>query len=353
MLLQHRKQMLKKISNMRFKFRVLIWGSYISFGAARFMTRMYEFRFFNPDALKQRKAKGKKKALKVNIKLFRGRLNFIKKQCFGYMKFIKHSIINNSQKPYEISIKVRTNVVSDILFIIVGYAWFYEKLHINPKFVFPDEYNFFKNSRLRHSKKVKSKCINTIKLSTLIPFSKGEIPSQYGYKIISRLTIKEKIQRQTDEWINSDLRGDWLGVHYRGTDLAKTGRKYRLIKIETYIAYLKEVLDDRYSIFACSDQVQFIEQIHSAFPGRVYSRDIARSNDETPLHRRSKYAGHQQKQDAFIDLLILSKASLVYTSGSYFIDAVRFLNPSIKIISLDGRKVCYKHIPNYLPCSKL
>ena len=339
--------MLKKISNMRFKFRVLIWGSYMFFFATLFRKRIREFKFFRPAVLKRRQQKKKKKIQK--IKLIGGRLNFIKKRCLGYMEFIKHCVSNSSQKPHNPPLRIQTNVVSNILFIIVGYAWLCEKLNINPKFVASDENNFFKNSMFMYSKKTREGLSN----GWLINFSRSKIPSQYGHKIISRLTIKEKTQRQADKWTDSNLQGDWLGVHYRGTDLARTGRKYRFIKIETYIAYLKETLDAHHNIFACSDQVQFIEQIHSAFPGRVYSRDITRSNDKTPLHKDSKYAGSQQKQDAFIDLLILSKASLVYTTGSYFVDAARFLNPSIKIISLDGRKVCYKNIPNYLPCPKL
>ena len=317
------------------------------FFGIHFMVRMYKFKFLSPDALKQRQSKGKKEML--NIKSTRIFLDFIKPAFPKYIKFIRYYGNNRNQTPSRIPLRVRTDVTSNILFMIVGYTWLYEKLHINPKFVFPDEYDFFKNSRLIRSKKP----IKSFPKKPLVNFTKSKIPSQYGHKIISRLTIKEKIQRQADEWTNSNLRGDWLGVHYRGTDINKIRRKYRFIKIETYIAYLKEALDDRYSIFACSDQVQFIEQIHSAFPGRVYSRDITRSNDKTPLHKDSKYAGSQQKQDAFIDLLVLSKASLIYTTGSYFVDVVRFLNPSIKIISLDGRKVCYKHIPNYLPRPKL
>ena len=36
-------------------------------------------------------------------------------------------------------------------------------------------------------------------------------------------------------------------------------------------------------------------------------------------------------------MLILAKANFVYTTGSGLVDATRFLNPSIKIASLDGR----------------
>ena len=35
--------------------------------------------------------------------------------------------------------------------------------------------------------------------------------------------------------------------------------------------------------------------------------------------------GHQQRQDALIDMLILAKCEMIYTVGSFFIDTVMFL----------------------------
>ena len=118
-------------------------------------------------------------------------------------------------------------------------------------------------------------------------YARATIPSEYGYKIISKLKVKKELQQQADAWTNNNLRGDWLAVHYRGTD-TRIKDVYRVIEIENYIAYLKEVLDDHSNIFACSDQSQFIDQIHAAFPDRIFSRDIQRSDDKTPLHKKPK-----------------------------------------------------------------
>ena len=38
-------------------------------------------------------------------------------------------------------------------------------------------------------------------------------------------------------------------------------------------------------------------------------------------------------------MLILAKAELIYTTGSSFVDAVRYFNPQIKIVSVDGRRI--------------
>ena len=335
--------MLKKISNLRVKFQILIRVGYMFCISSLFIFRMNKFRFLQ----ERKKGEGQ-------YEFFIILSRFIKENLIRSLKLYKYCIYIINQEALFF-VKLKANSISSVLHQIIGCAWLCEKLHIDFKFAFSDKSIFFENSVLMHSKdinyKQKPKKARLKAAIFFINFVRSKISSQYGHKIISQLTIKRELQRQADEWTDNNLRGDWLGVHYRGTDLV-TGSKYRLIEIETYIAYLKEVLDDRYSIFACSDQAQFIEQLHSAFPGRVYSRDITRSNNTTPLHKDSKYAGSQQKRDAFIDLLILSKASLIYTPGSYFVDAVRFLNPSIKIISLDGRKVCYKHIPNYLSAPK-
>ena len=175
-------------------------------------------------------------------------------------------------------------------------------------------------------------------------------PAEYGHKIISRLKIKEALLQQADEWVNSNLQGDWVSVHYRGTN---TVRRY--IAIEAYIAYLKEVLDDQCSIFACSDQAQFIEQVKEAFPGRVFSREITRSYDNRPLHKGETYRSNQQIKDALIDILILSKAKLIYTTGSWFIEIVRFFNPAVEIVSFELMRPRFKYlkkIDNFIPIPK-
>ena len=174
-----------------------------------------------------------------------------------------------------------------------------------------------------------------------------------GYKIISRLSIKQAIQQQADQWGNENIRGKCVGVHYRQTDVL---HQNRIISVDSYIDYLRQVIDGHYQIYACSDNVQFIEAIHKEFSGRVVSRDITRSKDGRSLHRHKPYVGHQQKQDALIDMLILAKLEIIYTLGSYFIDTIKFFNPEIKIIALNklgsiGHKS--KIMPNYLPVPRM
>ena len=164
--------------------------------------------------------------------------------------------------------------------------------------------------------------------------------SEYGNKVLSKFPIREGIRKCADEWFSNHIKGDWVAVHFRGTDCKDMKTQYNSrcrMKSDDYIDYLQAVLDNKCSILVCSDQVQFVNEMHVAFPKRVFARDIQRSYDSRSLHGTLGYRGVRQKKDALIDMLILAKADLVYTSGFGFIDALRFLNPSIKIVSLDER----------------
>ena len=249
--------------------------------------------------------------------------------------------------------------ISVNIFRILGIVWLSEKMNIKIKFdstdIKFDSTNLlegiFEDSILTCSKKHQRKGFKRFKNTELCEnYAKFAIPAEYGHKIISRLKIKEALLQQADEWANSNLQRDWVGVHYRGTDCNN-----RLITIEAYIAYLKEVLDDQCCIFACSDQAQFIDQIKEAFPGKVFSRKITRSYDNRPLHRGTTYRSNQQIKDALIDILILSRTKLIYTTGSWFIEVVRFFNPSVKIISFELMRSKFKYhrkIDNFIPIPK-
>ena len=239
---------------------------------------------------------------------------------------------------------------------LVAFAWVCEKMKINVKIENRDSmiWRHFENDAL----------INTTNKSThkLPPATRKKffeknvgwfgvffISSTYGHKTLSKLAINPHLPSCANLWVSNNLKRDWIAVHYRGTDIVKEKEtryrhRYR-IDIDPYITYLKEMIGDQYSIFACSDQAQFIDKMRIAFPNRVFSRNIERSYDGAPIHKHAWVTplkginSFNQEKDALIDLLILAKAKLIYTTGSGFVDAARYFNPQIKIISLDQRKI--------------
>ena len=227
---------------------------------------------------------------------------------------------------------------------IVGVAWFFEKMNCNIKFVFAEDFNYFENSTLKVSPQSSPQSYIALKLY-MREFESYYVwvSSEYAYSVMSRLTIKKEIQEQADEWMRANLKDNWIGVHFRGTDQLLASD---YIKPDIYISYLKKVVAKNRSIFVCSDQAQFIDRMSEAFPGRVFSRSIHRSYDNRSLHRHIDYAGLQQRKDSLIDLLILSEAGFVYKTAGTFSSLTRFFNPESKIISLSGKDSVFRR---YLP----
>ena len=234
--------------------------------------------------------------------------------------------------------------MANIFCALIAVAWLCEKMKVNLKVEGLSD--FFENDIVinNQSKYQEARFEITKKFypgaADMFWIGAMYMRSEYGYKILSKLSMKKDLQKCADEWFANYIEGDWAAVHFRGTDCKdmkiQYKSRYRLL-LDDYIAYLRGVLNKQCSILVCSDQAQFIDKMHIAFPGRVFARDIQRSNDNHALHTNPKYRCAQQKRDAFIDILILAKADLVYTTGSGFVDTLRFLNPSIKIISLDER----------------
>ena len=228
---------------------------------------------------------------------------------------------------------------------IVTIAYVCEKMGVNVRFEFGRyRFSYFENDTLiNRANWLRYPYYPCHRITgKLAQFGLFAISSEYGHKIISQLCIKERFKKVADEWFDKHIQGNWVAVHYRGTDVeaGKEGElksRYRM-KLDNYITYLQDVLENQSSIFACSDQQQFIDKMHEAFPGRVFTRDIQRSYDQRALHLNKEYTGIQQHIDALIDLLILAKAELIYTTGSDFVDASRYFNPKIKIVSMDGRR---------------
>ena len=235
---------------------------------------------------------------------------------------------------------------------LTAFAWLCEKMHINIKVKHPTRttLRFFENGTLINTTKESGKDCES---PTPWVFSAAMgwhgayfVSSEYGHKVLSKLSIKEDLKKTADEWFAKHIKGDWVAVHYRGTDVVaekdKLKGRYR-IDLEPYIEYLQGVLDSQGSIFACSDQAQFIDKMKEAFPGRVFARDITRSYTLERLHyyrcSLEEVDNFNQERDALIDILILAKAELIYTTGSGFVDVVRYFNPKIKIASMDDRRI--------------
>ncbi len=249
-----------------------------------------------------------------------------------------------------------------LLYFVFSGAWFCEKFKVNLEFTsdsdakgvetFFENYIDVKQYRKKHpSAHIKTRQNLKGVFGEISSALIGQylVPPKSGHRTLLKLSIKPNLEKYADEYINLNTNEDWVAVHFRGTDvITEKHLRFRyVITLESYIVYLKEVLDNHCRIFACSDQAQFIDEMNVAFPGRVFARGIQRSINYETLHLGE--SNLQQKRDAFMDLLVLARAKLIYTTGSGFVDIVRFFNPKTKIVSLDGRK---RSGNNYMPIPK-
>ena len=278
-------------------------------------------------------------------------IKMIKLFCWILLRFIKlfHRQFLNKHFLDSKSIVVDYEDCRPVATSLDGFvasAWICEKMKINVKIKNPNSmiWRHFENDNpINNTDESKHKLPTFTQKNffenRIAHFGSFFISSTYGYKILSKLRINPHLKRCANQWLADNLKGDWVAVHYRGTDASRRGR----IDLDPYITYLKEVISDQYSLFVCSDQAQFIDKMCITFPNRVFSRDIERSYDECPIHRhgilKPVINTFNQEKDALIDLLILAKAKLIYTTGSGFADATRYFNPQIKIISLDQRRI--------------
>ncbi len=252
--------------------------------------------------------------------------------------------------------------ISNLLHYWIANAWFCEKFKVNLEFTrdsdskgtetFFENYIDLKQYRKNHPKSHITRTNGSgAVFQRHIGVYIGEylVPPEVGHQTLSKLSVRSDLEKHIDEYIALNTNEDWVAVHFRGTDVIALKDKLPFrytITLESYIVYLKEVLDNHCRIFVCSDQAQFIDEMQVAFPGRVFTRDIQRSINRHPLHKVDSESIPQQREDAFMDLLVLARAKLIYTTGSGFVDTIRFFNPKTKIISLDGRK---RSGNNYLP----
>ena len=255
--------------------------------------------------------------------------------------------------------------ISSLFCYWVAIEWFCEKFKVNLEFTrdsdskgtetFFENYTDVEQYCKNHSKSdITTADVSKVVFPRYTGVRIGEylVPPEAGYKTLSKLSVRSDLEKHTDEYIALNTNEDWVAVHFRGTDVIALKDKLPFrytITLESYIVYLKEVLDNHCRIFVCSDQAQFIDEMQVAFSGRVFTRDIERSTNHERLHKMGSKRHSQRKKDAFMDLLVLARAKLIYTTGSGFVDVIRFFNPKTKIISLDGRK---RSGNNYLPIPK-
>ena len=104
---------------------------------------------------------------------------------------------------------------------------------------------------------------------------------------VDRLYLKPKkhILDAVDNIYEKELRGHTvLGIMARGSEYNNVHPQYGIFGIDDYIAGISKILDkntDIDKLFIVSEETEFVEKLHKAFPSSYFVPDVFRRTDET------------------------------------------------------------------------
>ena len=141
------------------------------------------------------------------------------------------------------------------------------------------------------------------------------------------------MQEQVDRyWLDHIKDVHVIGIHYRGTDKVEEAAMvpYDAGCLTSVDPALQRAGPNRGKIFVATDEQAFLDHMLEQFPGQVLYREMPRSVDGRPIHKRSG-DGFRSGADAVIDCLLLSRCSeLVRTDSNLGLFAT-FFNPELPV----------------------
>ena len=162
------------------------------------------------------------------------------------------------------------------------------------------------------------------------------MPRATGAAIVARyFHLRPVIRRAVDEYISSRFGTAFvIGIHYRGTDKIDEAPR---VPYETVLAAVENALGaaahQRCKLFLATDEQAFLECMHARYPDQLLFREMYRSVDGIPIHRRQT-DNLRMGEDAVIDCLLLSRCHrLIRTASDLGLFATLF-NPALPEILL-------------------
>ena len=162
--------------------------------------------------------------------------------------------------------------------------------------------------------------------------------------IIKNIKIKDDILQKTDLFINKKLSNcDLLvGVHVRGTD-KKTEFPFKQLTIENYIQKTKEVLTfnkhNKYKIYIASDNNEAIISFASEFgKENIIAYPSVRMPNyygNIPICLNNNINKRQHGEETLIEMLLLSKSSIIIGTDSNLTATACYFNPNAKLFYMN------------------
>lgn len=149
------------------------------------------------------------------------------------------------------------------------------------------------------------------------------------------------IQEKVNEFIKSNLRSNFIGIHWRGTDKVLEAPSVSVDKIITKALAICEFLAEKpkYFFIASDDQnliLQVKNEFKSIFPTIpvIYRDSLEKSENSIPIHHRKNLSvlqRHKMGEDALIDSLILSQGIALIRTASFLSGWCSVFNPALPV----------------------
>jgi len=163
---------------------------------------------------------------------------------------------------------------------------------------------------------------------------------------IQYLQPLQAIRQKVEDFIDSYLGSDFVGIHWRGTDKISEAPA---VCIEQIVQKTVMVCHSLEKIPACfflaSDDQDLItlvrDRFKAVFPNiAVKTRsDATRATDGLPVHRRDNLTPMQRRvmgEDALIDCLILSRSMALIRTSSFLSGWCSVFNPALPVYMLNA-----------------
>jgi len=161
------------------------------------------------------------------------------------------------------------------------------------------------------------------------------------------LVPNEYIKVNVEEFINVNIGGEFIAIHWRGTDqIETTGVSYNQILDELSNYFYYTSIKTR-CVYIATDEISKLkiltEKISVAFPEiKIVFAPVTRSHDGQPIHRHNAQNVRKESklaEEALFDCLVLARSNYLIRTTSNLSAWSSIFNPNLKTKVLD------EHIP--------
>lgn len=144
--------------------------------------------------------------------------------------------------------------------------------------------------------------------------------------------VKAHLTEQVDRyWFDHIKDVHVIGIHYRGTDKAEEAPMVPYVMVSEAVRPALQRAGPKGSrVFVATDEQAFLDHMLEQFPGQILYREMPRSVDGRPIHKRSG-GGLRSGSDAVIDCLLLSRCSELARTDSNLGLFASFFNPALPV----------------------